>query len=117
MHCRAVVLTSLLVLSATSGARAAVPDRIVGLLGPAVGYLLSQSDLCQWGMSDRIRKAYDGAFTAIGMTEAQRMAAWDQASATQGRLGDVPGEAKDRMRTETCTGAARERVEHDLRDY
>jgi hypothetical protein len=116
MYCRSVVLTSLLLLSATSGASAAVPNRIVGLLGPAVGYMLSQSDLCKWGMSDRIRRAYDDAFTALGMTQAQRVATWDQALATQQRLADVPGAAKDRMRAETCTDAAHERVERELQD-
>jgi hypothetical protein len=45
------------------------------------------------------------------MTQTGRAAAWDEASATQRRLADVPGEAKDRMKAETCTSAARERVE------
>jgi hypothetical protein len=49
------------------------------------------------------------------MTQAQRAAAWAEASATQRRLADVPGAAKDRMKAETCTSAARERAERGLR--
>jgi hypothetical protein len=113
---RTILLAGVLVAAAATRADAAVPDRIVSLLGPSVGYLLSQSDLCQWGLGDRIRKAYDDGFAAIGMTQAQRSSAWDQASATQRRLAEVPAEAREHMKADTCTSAARERVERDLRD-
>ena len=33
-----------------------MPNSIVALLGPSIGYMLSQSDLCQWGLADRITK-------------------------------------------------------------
>lgn len=116
MRRRTILLAALLAFAATPGARAAVPDRITTLLGPSVGYLLSQDELCRWSMGERIRKAYDESFVALGMTQAQRSQAWNQATATQQRLAAVPAEARDRMRADTCTSAARERVEGELRD-
>ena len=110
----AVALASLLATSAVAGADAAVPNSIVALLGPSIGYMLSQSDLCQWGLADRIHKTYQDDFQAIGMTAAQQTTAWEQAAATQKRMTALPVDAKDRMKVDTCAASARQRVEHDL---
>ena len=37
-----------------SAACAVVPNSIASLLGPSIGYLMAQSDLCGWNLNDRI---------------------------------------------------------------
>jgi hypothetical protein len=107
------VLAGLMTLTAAT-ANAAVPSPIVALLGPSVGYLLSQSDLCQWGLNDKITKTYQAGYKTIGMTAAQKAAAWEQAAATQERLTGLSAEAREHMKADTCTPAARARVEKNL---
>ena len=115
MRLPVAVLVSLLAVSSVGAADAATPNSIAALLGPSVGYMLSQSDLCQWGLADRIRKTYQRDFGAAGMTAAQQASAWEQAAATQKRMADIPGTAKDRMKADTCSAADRERVEGYLK--
>jgi hypothetical protein len=103
-------------LLAAPSAEARVPNQIVTLLGPSVGYLLSQSDLCQWGLADKIKTTYRDGFKTIGMTAAQQSTAWEQAAEAQKRMVNLPADAKDRMKADTCSPAARGRVEHDLGD-
>ena len=116
MRLLTAVLGGLLFAAGTTAVKAEVPKPIVALLGPSIGYLLSQSDLCQWGLTDKIRATYRNGFTAIGMTEAQQSAAWAQAAEAQRRMADLPADAKERMKADTCTAVARERVEHELGD-
>ena len=96
--------------------RAEVPNSVAALLGPGVGYLLSQSDLCQWDLTAKIEKTYQDGFKAIGMTAAQQASAWSQAAASRKDLADLPAEAKTRMKADTCTPASRARVEKDITD-
>ncbi|HEY5329327.1 MAG TPA: hypothetical protein VIJ79_05545 [Acidobacteriaceae bacterium] len=102
-------------LSATTS-HAEVPNSIAKLLGPAVGYLLSQSDLCQWGLTGDIEKTYRNGFKTMGMTAAQQASTWSQAVARRKALADLPASAKARMKADTCTPALRARVEGDLAD-
>jgi hypothetical protein len=43
---------------AVSAAGAAVPNPIASLLGPSIGYLQAQSELCGWNLKDKIRATY-----------------------------------------------------------
>jgi hypothetical protein len=113
MRSTVVVVAAILSFPA-SGAEAAVPKSIAVLLGPSVGYLLSQSDLCEWGIAAKIENTYKRAFKAIGMTQAQQAAAWEQAKAKQAELAKIPAEAKARIKTDTCTTESRSRVELDI---
>jgi hypothetical protein len=113
MRTIAIAVATLLVLAA-SPAGAAVPNSVTALLGPSVGYLLSQSDLCHWNLTERIRETYQHGFKEIGMTSAQQAVVWEEAKAHQMALAGVPAEAKARMKVETCTSAFRARVERDL---
>jgi hypothetical protein len=97
-------------------AGAEAPNSITSLLGPSVGYLLGQSDLCQWDLTNKIEKTYKASFQAIGMTAAQQTAAWARAKIRQNGLISMPAEAKERMKAETCTPAFRARIEQDLHD-
>ena len=109
-----ISFTSLLAMSAATGAHAQVPNPIAALLGPSVGYMLFQDDLCGWGMTDKIKKTYQAGFKTIGMTAAQQTTAWEQAADTQKRMSDIPPDAKANMKTDTCTADSRAHVEHDL---
>jgi hypothetical protein len=112
------IITAGIVLCAFAAepARADAPNSIVSLLGPSVGYLLGQSDLCDWGLSDRIEKTYKASFQAIGMSPLQQSAAWDMAKTRRAGLADMGPEAKARMKADTCTPAFRARFEKDLTD-
>jgi hypothetical protein len=110
---RIAVVTLLTALAATP-AGAAVPNSITALLGPTVGYLLAQSDLCQWDLSGKIETTYRRGFQTIGMTAAQQATAWAQAATRRKDLADLPAEAKTRMKADTCGQADRARVERDL---
>jgi hypothetical protein len=114
MRFAAIAAASLIPALAATTAGAAVPNPVVALLGPSVGYLLAQSDLCQWGLTEKIEKTYQDGFKKIGMTAAQRATAWDQAKSRQKDLANLPAEAKAGMKTDTCTPASRARVDHDL---
>jgi hypothetical protein len=97
-------------------AKADAPNSVVSLLGPSVGYLLGQSDLCQWDLTDKIEKTYKASFLAIGMSAAQQTAAWDMAKTRRTGLADMPADGKARMKADTCTPAFRARFEKDLTD-
>jgi len=86
------------------------------LLGPSIGYLLAQSDLCQWDITAKIRKTYDASFKAIGMTDAQQSAAWGQAADRQKALNNLADATKAKMKADICTPTMRQKVEHDLKD-
>ena len=115
MKFAAIAVAVLLALVAIPS-RAEVPNSVAALLGPGVGYLLSQSDLCQWDLTAKIEKTYQDGFKAIGMTAAQQASAWSQAAASRKDLADLPAEAKTRMKADTCTPASRARVEKDITD-
>ena len=110
-----IALAGLLPVLAATPTEAA-PNSVAVLLGPSVGYLLSQSDLCQWDISAKIRKTYEASFKAIGMTDAQQAAAWAQAVDRQKALANLPDATKAKMKADTCTAEQRDRVEHDLTD-
>jgi hypothetical protein len=116
MRSPAIAILSLFAVATTTVAHAEVPNPIVALLGPSVGYMLSQSDLCQWNLADKIKKTFQDDFKAIGMTDAQQATAWALAAEAQKRLAGMPDEAKARMKTDTCNPASRLRVDHDLAD-
>jgi hypothetical protein len=116
MRSTAVAVVVIIFSFAAAAADAAVPKSIAVLLGPAVGYLLSQSDLCEWGLNAKIEKTYSQSFQSIGMTQAQRTAAWEQAQARQMELAKLPADAKARMKTDTCTADNRARLERIISD-
>ena len=97
-------------------ARADAPNSVASQLGPSVGYLLGQSDLCQWNLTDKIESTYKASFQAINMSTAQQTAAWDMAKARRAGLAGMPAEGKARMKADTCTPELRARVEQDLKD-
>jgi hypothetical protein len=99
-----------------SAASAAVPNSIASLLGPSIGYLMGQSDLCEWNLNDRIRATYQKDFAQIGMTDGQQAAAWQQAQARETKLTSLPPKAKDGMKAGICTSAARAEFEQQLAD-
>jgi hypothetical protein len=91
-----------------------VPNPVVAVLGPSIGYLLAQSELCQWALTEKVRTTYQEAFKQIGMTPEQQATAWAQAVVHQKRLAEIPAEAQARMKAETCTSEAHGRFERDL---
>jgi hypothetical protein len=99
-----------------SASGAAVPNSIASLLGPSIGYLMAQSDLCGWNLNDRIRATYQKDFAQIGMTDAQQAAAWRQAETRQAKLTGLPPKAKADMKAGLCTSAARAELERQLAD-
>lgn len=99
-----------------SAAGAAVPGSIVALIGPSVGFLMGQSDLCEWGLNDKICATYKKDFGQIGMTDEQQAAAWRDAEARQTKLTSLPETAKDGMKAGICTSAARAELEQQLAD-
>ena len=101
---------------AVSAAGAAVPNPIASLLGPSIGYLQAQSELCGWNLKDKIRATYQKDFAQIGMTDAQQSAAWEQAQARETKLTSLPPDAKDGMKAGVCTSAARAELERQLAD-
>jgi hypothetical protein len=116
MRSSAIAIICLFAMATATTTHAAVPNPVVPLLGRSVGYLLSQSELCQWGLTEKIKQTYQDAFKAIGMTAPQQATAWEQAMATQKRMVDIPNDAKARMKADTCTPASRADVERDLTD-
>jgi hypothetical protein len=110
-----IALAELLPVLAATPAEAA-PNSVAVLLGPSVGYLLAQSDLCQWDISAKIRKTYEASFKAIGVTGAQQAAAWRQARDRQKALANLTAATKAKMKTDTCTPVKRQQVEQDLTD-
>jgi hypothetical protein len=109
-----VVVGGLLVALAVARADAAVPNSITALLGPSIGYLLGQSDLCGWNLNDRIHTTYRNAFQQLGMTEAQKTAVWSDAKARETRLSALPQQAKAGMKANICTSSSRAQLEQDL---
>jgi hypothetical protein len=116
MRFLAPAIGCLLASLAVSAAGAAVPNSIALLLGPSIGYLQAQSELCGWNLNDRIRATYQKDFAQIGMTDAQQSAAWEQAQARETKLTSLPPEAKDGMKAGICTPAARAELEQQLAD-
>lgn len=114
MRLAAIALAVLPTLVAAIPSRAEVPNSVAALLGPSVGYLLAQSDLCEWGLTAKIEKTYQDGFKTIGMTAEQQATAWSQAAAHRKTLNDLPAEAKMHMMAETCTPASREQLEKNL---
>jgi hypothetical protein len=100
----------------TTPARAGVPNSVTALLGPAIGYLLAQSDMCQWDLAEKIEKTYQDGFKTMGMTAAQQASAWSEAAARRKALADLPAEENTRMKAGICTPASRARVEKDVAD-
>jgi hypothetical protein len=96
--------------------KADAPHSIVSLLGPSVGYLLGQSDLCQWGLTQTIEDTYKASFKAIGMSAVQQDAAWEHAKARRAGLNGMAAEAQARMKADTCTPSFRARFEQDLKN-
>jgi hypothetical protein len=99
-----------------SAAGAAVPNSIASLLGPSIGYLMGQSDLCGWSLNDRIRATYQKDFAQIGMTDAQQAAAWEQAQTRETKITSLPPKAQEGMKAGICTSAARAELEKQLAD-
>jgi hypothetical protein len=99
---------------APAPARADAPKPIVSVLGPAVGYLLGQSDLCGWNLTDKIETTYKAGFNAIGLSADQQASVWTQAKARRDGMAGMPPAAQSRMKAETCTDAFRARFEQDM---
>ena len=116
MRFLAPVVGCLLAGLTVSAAGAAVPNSIASLLGPSIGYLQAQSDLCGWNLNDRIRATYQKDFAQIGMTDAQQAAAWQQAQARETKLTSLPPKAKAGMKAGICTAPARAEVDQQLAD-
>jgi len=114
MRSTAIAVACLFTALAAAPADAKVPNSVIALLGPSVGYLLSQSDLCEWSLTERIQATYKKGFKQIGMTPAQQATVWEDAKTHQTELANIPAEAKARMKADTCTSASRTRVEHTL---
>jgi hypothetical protein len=110
-----IVPATLLAISVVGAANADTPASIVAVMGPSVGYMLSQNDLCQWDLGDQIRKTYQRDFAAIGMTPQQQSNAWEQASDTQKRMAAIPADGKARMKVDTCTTAEHTRLQGYLK--
>ncbi len=113
---RLLIVVAVLPILAAAPAKADAPNSIVSMIGPAVGYLLGQSDLCDWNLSDKIEKTYQKSFTAIGMSPAQQAAAWDAAKIRRSAIGGMPAEGRVRMKADTCTPEFRARFEKDITD-
>ena len=116
MRFAAIALALLPALAAAMPSRAEVPNSIAVLLGPSVGYLLAQSDLCGWGLTAKIEETYRDSFKRIGMTAEQQASAWSQAAARHKALTALAARANARMKAETCTPASRAQLEKDLGD-
>lgn len=101
---------SLLSMLSLAPAEAAVPPPVIALLGPGIGYMLNQSDLCQWNMSALIKTTYQNAFSQMGLTEAEQATVWQDAAARQKALANLPADAKSGMKWGTCTEASRARL-------
>jgi hypothetical protein len=114
MRSAAVAVVTMFAAFTAAPAGAEVPNSIAALLGPNVGYLLAQSDLCRWGLTEKIETTYRSSFKAIGMTEDQQAAAWTQAADRRKHLAALPAKAKTRMKVDTCAQADRARVESEL---
>jgi hypothetical protein len=116
MRFHAPAVGALLAGLTVSAAGAAVPNSITSLLGPSIGYLMGQSDLCGWNLNDRIRATFKKDLAQIGMTDAQLAAVWRQAEARETKLTGLPPKAKDGMKAGICTSAARAELEQQLSD-
>jgi hypothetical protein len=113
---RYLIISVILSALAAAPSKADAPNSIVSLLGPSVGYLLGQSDLCEWGLTDKIEQTYKASFQAIGMSAAQQSSAWEQAKARRAGLASMPAEGKARMKADTCTAEFRARFEQDMKN-
>ena len=110
-----VAVVGLLPMLALAPAEAAVPGPVLALLGPGIGYMLNQSDLCQWNMGAQIKTTYQNAFNEMGLTEAEQANVWQDAVRRQKALANLPADAAAGMKSGTCTAASRARLESDLR--
>jgi hypothetical protein len=91
-----------------------VPNPVTALLGPRLGYVLAQSDLCGWNLADRITATYQADFKATGLTPAQETAVWNDAAASRKALTGLAPAARTRMKAGICTPAARAELERSL---
>ncbi|MDE2515521.1 MAG: hypothetical protein KGL12_05815 [Rhodospirillales bacterium] len=91
-----------------------VPNSIAALMGPTIGYLMSQSDLCGWNMTEQMSTTYDAGFKTIGLSAAQQASIWQVAKDRRAALNHLSAGAKAHMKAATCTAAAKARVEANL---
>ena len=114
MRIRTLCLIGLLPMLAAMPAAAEAPRSIVMLLGPSLGHLMAQSDLCAWNLGATIETVYKSAFQKIGLTAQQQGAVWEQARREQQGMLSAPDVAKARMKAEMCAPAIKARIEQDL---
>lgn len=110
----AMLLIPLLAAAPATAASDKVPNAIVALMGPTVGYLMAQSDLCGWNLTDKMTKVYTEGFKTIGLTAEQEAGVWKVVRERRAALGHLPVAAKDHIKAETCTAENRARVERAL---
>ncbi|MEJ0020515.1 MAG: hypothetical protein WDN25_28990 [Acetobacteraceae bacterium] len=114
MRIATIALAGLLPVLAATPASAEAPRSVVALLGPSLGHLLAQSDLCGWNLQPKIETTYKASFHKIGLTAAQQTAVWDQAKLRRQGMLSAPDDAKARMKAEMCSPAIRTQIDHDL---
>lgn len=114
MRRRVIALAGLLPCLAAGPAAADVPQSIVALLGPSLGHLMAQNDLCGWKLDTKIEGTYKASFQTIGLTQAQQTTVWEKAGFARQGMMSTPAAAQDRMKSEMCTPAIKARIEQDL---
>ncbi len=110
----AAAIGGLLATLALSRADAAVPESIKPLLGSSLGYLMAQSDLCGWGLNDKIHATFQNDFQQMGMTEAQQTDVWQEAKVRHDGLMALPAKAKAGMKAGICGANMRAQLMHQL---
>jgi len=111
---RVIILAAVASFVLPAQSMAATPDSIVALLGPSLGGLLAQSDLCGWKIADKIDATYQRSFKQIDMTDTQVTAVWAKAHSRQAEMAKIPSAGKARMKREMCTTESRQQVDHNL---
>ncbi len=112
----AIAVLLLPVLPMQAALAADLPQPVAALIGPGIGYMLAQSDLCQWGISAQIKTAYQKSFDEMGLSAAQQARIWQAAAMRQKMLSNVPAAAKAGMKRDTCGPDFRARVEAQIAD-
>lgn len=107
-------LLLLLILGVPATSAEDLPQPVATLIGPGIGYLLGQSDLCQWNMNGQIKAAYQNSFSEMGLSAAQQAAIWQAAAARQKKLADLPAAAKAGMKSGICGPDFRARAEAQI---
>lgn len=116
MRVPVIALAGLLSAFVATQAAADAPRSVVALLGPSLGHLMAQNDICGWNLGARIEATYKAGFTRIGLTAEQQAGVWDRARWAQKGMLSSPDAAKARMKAEMCTPEIRARIEQDLAD-